>query len=314
MLFLFGSVLARPLEIFLAPHSHCDAGWLYTVDAYYTEWHGPHGAVKAILDSVFASLSADSTLRFNWAEMVWFSRWWAEQSPENQKELRRLVDTGQWEFVGGGWVQSDEMVTHWKDVTDQMMTGHEELRTIFGDTGNIPMVRTGWQLDMFTGFSGTTPALWYQAGFDSEVIRFEPRNEEMRDEWETSQELEFMWSQPNGVLLGVHRKDSRRRQAMLTHAIRNDYSEVVNLGFTFNDGDEPITDENIAKRSATLVEWALNTSSVYLQTNTEPGSNRLLALWGSDFRFGNAIQWFGNMSRVVNLSMRILNNYSTILQ
>ena len=54
---------AQPLNIFVVPHSHCDVGWLETIDGYYDT------AVKQILDTAVAALMKDPSRRFIWVEM-----------------------------------------------------------------------------------------------------------------------------------------------------------------------------------------------------------------------------------------------------
>jgi hypothetical protein len=40
-------------------------------------------------------------------------------------------------------------------------TGHEYVRAAVGDVcPNDRCIRFGWQIDMFSGYSGTTPTLW----------------------------------------------------------------------------------------------------------------------------------------------------------
>ncbi len=39
---------------------------------------------------------------------VFFERWYERQSKETKEKFKTLVKNGQWEFVGGGWVQNDE--------------------------------------------------------------------------------------------------------------------------------------------------------------------------------------------------------------
>jgi hypothetical protein len=62
----------------VVPHSHDDAGWLKTVDEYYQGTNGKsdHSSVRNILDTVIAQLDANSSRRFTYAEMVYFTKWY----------------------------------------------------------------------------------------------------------------------------------------------------------------------------------------------------------------------------------------------
>ena len=113
---------ATPLEIFLVPHTHCDAGWLWTLRSYYASVHGrpsgedtTHAAVRDTLTTLVRALAADPALRFSWAEVVFFEMWWREQGAAVRATTKRLVAAGQLSFVGGGWVQADEVLTTYAD-------------------------------------------------------------------------------------------------------------------------------------------------------------------------------------------------------
>lgn len=60
------------------PHSHDDAGWVKTIDEYYsgTTVNRQHASVRNILDSVVSQLEADPSRKFTYVEMVYFSRWY----------------------------------------------------------------------------------------------------------------------------------------------------------------------------------------------------------------------------------------------
>ena len=46
--------------------------------------------------------------------------------------MRRLVNEGRLEFVGGGWSMIDEAVTHYEDIINNMMMGHQFILKEFG--------------------------------------------------------------------------------------------------------------------------------------------------------------------------------------
>ena len=195
---------AQPqLEVWLVPHSHCDVGWLETVDGYY------NGSVRHILSTVTARLDADPAARFVWSETKWLALWWPQQTPVTQAAFRRCVTRGQIEFVGGGWSQNDETTTHWRDVVDNQVLGHQWLRDTFGHTHG--RVRWGWQIDMFAGYASTTPALWAMMGFDGMVIRWEGRDDAMQAAWMAEKAYQFRWH-PSAVL-------SAKRSEIFCHII-----------------------------------------------------------------------------------------------
>ena len=58
-----------------------------------------------------------------YVEMVFFSKWWSEQSEQTKEVVRELVRTGRMEFVGGGWCENDEAITNYADIIDQKSLG-----------------------------------------------------------------------------------------------------------------------------------------------------------------------------------------------
>lgn len=60
------------LQVFVVPHSHNDPGWLKTYDEYYLT------ATRYILNNVMRNLKEYPQLKFIWAEMSFFSRWYED--------------------------------------------------------------------------------------------------------------------------------------------------------------------------------------------------------------------------------------------
>lgn len=58
------------LHVFVVPHSHNDPGWLRTFDEYYDY------ATKYILYNMLRNLKEHKEMRFIWAEISFFSRWY----------------------------------------------------------------------------------------------------------------------------------------------------------------------------------------------------------------------------------------------
>ena len=143
------------LDVHILPHSHCDVGWRQTVDGYF------NASVAQILTTMTHALAADANRTFIWSEVKWLQLWWVAQDEGTRDAFRSIVRSGQLEFVGGGWSQSDEVTPTYGDMLDNLATGHEYLR-VLGLQDECPVrgrcVRFGWQIDMFAGLRCAPPS------------------------------------------------------------------------------------------------------------------------------------------------------------
>lgn len=68
------------------PHTHLDAGWIQTFDAYYDRYVGK------IMETLIARLEQNPLYRFNWAETGFLQKWWFDERFSNQLRFKDLVD------------------------------------------------------------------------------------------------------------------------------------------------------------------------------------------------------------------------------
>jgi hypothetical protein len=215
------------LDVWMVPHAHCDVGWLVSVDGYFNErqWNGGENpnSVHAILSTVTPALDADPSLRFIWSETKWIEMWLPQQTPTMQAAFRRIVKAGQFEFVGAGWSQNDEVTTAYYDVIDNQVTGHEYLRRLGLECPQPGRcVRVGWQIDMFAGFSGATPSLWAMAGYDAMFLRWEGDEAQTREFREGEDKgYEWLWEGSDSL--------SPNRSRILAHSINGNYGDLAGL-------------------------------------------------------------------------------------
>lgn len=97
----------KKINVHLVPHTHDDVGWVNTVEQYYTGLHTT--GVQYILDSVVQSLIRNKERRFIYVETAFFWRWWTEQHNNTQAIVKELVNSGQLEFINGGWSMSGKV-------------------------------------------------------------------------------------------------------------------------------------------------------------------------------------------------------------
>lgn len=256
------------LDVFVIPHSHCDLGWLKTVDEYYAQ------DVSRILDAVVDQLAADSARRFNWAEVAYFARWYEAADDATRTTARSLVARGQLAFVGGGWVQHDDAITAHENLQLQMALGMAFLESEFGV---VPTA--AWQIDTF---GVATPTLFHQMGFRELVINRIDHHAE--DVLKGDGALEFDWA--------VY-ADGDSSASVHTHVMGAHYSAPSGFDWESSTYQNPtVTDSNVAARAAAFVDMARERAAWY------PSQN-LLVPWGDDFKFRNAARQYENMDKLI---------------
>ncbi|XP_054158995.1 lysosomal alpha-mannosidase-like [Oppia nitens] len=246
------------LNIHFIPHSHDDVGWMTTPDGYYD------GSTRAIITNVVKALDANPERRFTQVEIYFFNRWWREQTQQVRDLTQKLVNEGRLVFTNGGWTVNDEGAAHYNNIIDQMTLGLKFLNTTFGLCGHP---KVSWQIDPF-GASLEMPSLYAQMGFDAHVYNRGPTHGEYV--WHASKDLD---------------------QRIFTTILHSHYSAPN--GFNFENGNNPVTDQNVGTKLNQLI-------GVAKQWNQDYGSaNHVLVTMGDDFQYKTADNWFNSMDRLI---------------
>ncbi|KAG5099843.1 hypothetical protein JHK82_044895 [Glycine max] len=296
------SIVPGKLNVHLVPHSHDDVGWLKTIDQYYVGSNNSiQGAcVENVLDSVVVSLQKDPNRKFVFAEMAFFHRWWVEQSPETQEQVRKLVDAGQLEFINGGWCMHDEAATHYIDMIDQTTLGHRFIKDQFNKTPTV-----GWQIDPFGHSAVQAYLLGAELGFDS--IHFARIDYQDRAKRKADKSLEVVWR-------GSKTFGSSAQIFANTFPVH--YSAPNGFNFEVNNPDVdvgPVQDDplifdyNVKQRVKEFIDAATTQANV---TRT----NHIMWTMGDDFQYQYAESWFKQMDKLihyVNKDGRVNALYST---
>ena len=269
---------ANPLQVFVIPHAHCDPGWIKTFDDYF------RSQTSGILTSVYNALRKDKRRKFIWAEISYFEWWWREQDKATQEETRKLVASGQLEFVTGGWVQPDEANTQRYAIEVQLQEGHDWLRQTFGEDV-IP--KYGWSIDPF-GYSPTMADILKDYGFEGMLIQ--RVHYAVKKELAQRKHLEFMWRQTY---------DETGQQDIFTHVMPFYSYDVPHTcgpdpsvccqfdfarldrgygGCPWHKEPQRISPSNVAERARLLLDQYQKKASLYR-------SNVVLAPLGDDFRY-----------------------------
>ncbi|KAG2538748.1 alpha-mannosidase-like [Panicum virgatum] len=294
------TVVAGKLNVHLVPHSHDDVGWLKTVDQYYVGSNNTiQGAcVMNTLDSVVDALARDPARKFVVVEQAFFQRWWAEKSPTIQAIVHKLVDSGQLEFINGGWCMHDEAAVHYIDMIDQTTLGHRMIKKQFNKTP-----RAGWQIDPFGHSAVQAYLLGAELGFDS--VHFARIDYQDRAKRKADKGLEVIWR-------GSRTFGSSSQ--IFTNAFPVHYSPPDGFGFEVLDesiipvqDDLSLFDYNVEERVNDFVAAAIAQANV---TRT----NHIMWTMGDDFNYQYAESWFRNMDKLiehVNKDGRVHALYST---
>lgn len=72
----------KRLEVVVIPHSHCDPGWLKTFEKYFED------QTQHILDGMVKHLDSKADLKFIYAEMSFFEKWWSTQTEATREKVR----------------------------------------------------------------------------------------------------------------------------------------------------------------------------------------------------------------------------------
>uniref|UniRef100_A0A7E4WCA8 Alpha-mannosidase n=1 Tax=Panagrellus redivivus TaxID=6233 RepID=A0A7E4WCA8_PANRE len=85
------------VNVHLIAHTHDDAGWIKTVDDYFTGYNARQlqTGVQYIIDTVVEGLKRDKNRRFVYAEVSFLTRWLDTRSDEEVQDIIDLVKNGQ---------------------------------------------------------------------------------------------------------------------------------------------------------------------------------------------------------------------------
>lgn len=281
------------LNVHIVPHSHDDVGWLKTVDQYYYGANNSiqNAGVQYIYDSVLDELWKDPKKKFVSVEMEFFSHWWREQNKERKRRMKKVVQRGQLEFVGGGWCMNDEAAASYVDIIDQMTLGLKFLNETFGSCG-IPSAV--WQVDPF-GHSREQASLFARMGFEFLFLgRIDYNDKSTRL---AAKQMEMMWKV----------SDSLKDLKLFTGILYNTYSPPSTFCFDIMCGDEPIVDDpnspmfNIDRRSKQLVAYILEQAKHY-------ATNNVILTMGEDFHYQYAHVWYKNLDKLMKYINKVYIN------
>ncbi|CAK9311483.1 unnamed protein product [Citrullus colocynthis] len=287
------------LNVHLVAHTHDDVGWLKTVDQYYVGSNNSiQGAcVQNVLDSMVSALLADKNRKFIYVEQAFFQRWWRDQSEIVQDVVRKLVSSGQLEFINGGMCMHDEAATHYIDMIDQTTLGHRFIKEEFGVTPTV-----GWQIDPFGHSAVQAYLLGAEVGFDS--LFFGRIDYQDRAKRKIEKSLEVVWQ--GSKSLGSSAQ-------IFAGAFPENYEPPSGFYFEVNDAS-PIVQDNINLFDYNVQDRVNDFVAAAVAQANITRTNHIMWTMGTDFKYQYAHTWFRQLDKLihyVNKDGRVNALYST---
>uniref|UniRef100_A0AC34GX20 Alpha-mannosidase n=1 Tax=Panagrolaimus sp. ES5 TaxID=591445 RepID=A0AC34GX20_9BILA len=201
-------------------------------------------------------------------------------------DLISLVQNGQLEFSGGGWVQPDEGASHYIDLIDQYTLGLRKLNATFGSTCGHPKI--GWQLDPF-GHSREHGNILAMLGYEAlYVARIHHLEQDVRVK---EKRLEFNWYPSN-------ENPSRK---LFTGSLINLYTDPPTFCFDADCIDPPVVAN--PKFDNYNVDDVISRLKAYVEgfrIGTQPHKHVFMPM-GSDFHYQAAEKNFRNLDNLIKV-------------
>src|SRR5918994_743740 len=139
-------------RIALTGHAHLDLAWLWPVSETIRKGRRTFASVLSLMERY-------DDLVFNQSSAQLY-RWIETGSQEIFEGVKRRVEGGRWEPVGGSWVEADCQIPSGESMARQMLYGQRYFEEKFGHRS-----RVAWLPDAF-GFSPALPQLLRGAGME----------------------------------------------------------------------------------------------------------------------------------------------------
>jgi alpha-mannosidase len=169
----------RKATYHLTGNSHIDAAWIWpwteTVDSVRHTW----GTALQLMNEYPMYTFTQSAAQYN--------VWMAEKYPQINDAIKRRIQEGRWEIVGGMWIEPDLNMPDGESLVRQILIGKRTYKQLYGVD-----VRIGWNPDSF-GYNWQLPQIYKRAGIDYFVTQ--------KMVWNDTNQLPlklFWWESPDG--------------------------------------------------------------------------------------------------------------------
>ncbi|MFP5207736.1 MAG: alpha-mannosidase [Acidobacteriota bacterium] len=163
----------------LTGNSHIDSAWLWP-------WTETVDIVRRTFGTALQLMNEYPTYTYTQSAMQ-YNAWIAEKYPEMNEEIKKRIQEGRWEVVGGMWVEPDLNMPGGESQVRQLLIGERTLQQLYGVT-----TRVGWNPDSF-GYNWQLPQIYKKSGLDYFVTQKMAFNETNPLPFKL-----FWWEAPDG--------------------------------------------------------------------------------------------------------------------
>jgi alpha-mannosidase len=163
----------------LTGNSHIDAAWLWP-------WTETVDVVRRTFSTALQLMNEYPGYTYTQSAAA-YNEWMAQKYPSMNAEIKRRIQEGRWEIVGGMWVEPDLNMPDGESLVRQLLVGKRWYKQAYGVD-----VRIGWNPDSF-GYNWQLPQIYKKSGVDYFVTQ--------KMEWNDTNQLPFKlfwWQSPDG--------------------------------------------------------------------------------------------------------------------
>jgi alpha-mannosidase len=171
--------LMRQATFLLDGNAHIDAAWLWPWTETVDVVHRTFGTALQLMNEYPDYAYTQSAAAYN--------EWMAQKYPSLNAEIKKRIDEGRWEIVGGMWVEPDLNMPDGESLVRQLLVGKRWYKQAYGVD-----VRIGWNPDSF-GYTWQLPQIYKKSGIDYFVTQ--------KMAWNDTNQLPFKlfwWESPDG--------------------------------------------------------------------------------------------------------------------
>jgi alpha-mannosidase len=160
-------------------NAHIDAAWLWP-------WTETVDVVKRTFSTALQLMNEYPDYTYTQSAAA-YNEWMAQKYPEMNAEIKKRIEQGRWEIVGGMWVEPDLNMPTGESLVRQLLVGKRWFEKEYGVD-----VRIGWNPDSF-GYNWQLPQIYKKSGVDYFVTQ--------KMTWNDTNQLPFKlfwWESPDG--------------------------------------------------------------------------------------------------------------------